>query len=73
VPSWHINAHSDTCRSSFSLLHMQGAGRTCGEEVETSWAHTNPLAASICEMGGANRHEALDDHWNAWNFHKTIG
>ncbi|KAF8991711.1 hypothetical protein BDQ17DRAFT_1392943 [Cyathus striatus] len=66
VPSWHINAHGDACRSNFSLMHMPGA-------VETSWANTNPLAASLREMGSANRHESLDNHWNSWNFHKIIG
>lgn len=72
IPTWHINGHGDKCRNEFSLSYMPGAGRTCGEEVETSWAHTNALAPSVREMGPAARHETLNDHWNGWNFRKII-
>jgi hypothetical protein len=51
IPSWHINAHGKNCRDNFSLGYLAGAGRTCGEEVETSWSHTNALAPSVREMG----------------------
>ncbi|KAF8333820.1 hypothetical protein F5887DRAFT_892938 [Amanita rubescens] len=73
IPSWHINAHGEKCRRDFYLGYTPGAGRTCGEEVEVSWSHTNPLAPSVREMGPAARHETLDDHWNAWNFRKIVG
>ena len=46
IPSWHINGHGPSCRSNFSLGYMEGVGRTCGEEVETSWAQTNALGMS---------------------------
>jgi hypothetical protein len=42
------------------------------EEVETSWAHTNSLGMSVCEVGPGAHHETLNDHWNAWNFHKIV-
>jgi hypothetical protein len=73
IPSWHINAHGKNCRDNFSLGYLVGAGRTCGEEVETSWSHTNALAPSVREMGPAARHETLNDHWSGWNFHKIVG
>jgi len=73
IPSWHINAHGEKCRRDFYLGYTPGAGRTCGEEVRVSWSHMNPLAPSVWEMGPAARHEALDDHWNAWNFRKIVG
>jgi hypothetical protein len=73
VPSWHINAHGKDCRDNFSLGYLVGAGRTCGEEVETSWSHTNALAPSVREMGPAARHDTLNDHWSGWNFHKIVG
>jgi hypothetical protein len=73
VPSWHINGHGQPCREEFAVGLMKGVGRTCGEEVESSWSHTNPLAASVREMGPAARHEALNDHWNGWNFQKIVG
>jgi len=72
IPSWHINGHSDKCRNNFNLSYMEGTGRTVGEDVETIWAGTNPLAPSIREMGPAARHETLNDHWNGWNFRKII-
>jgi hypothetical protein len=73
IPSWHINAHGKNCRDNFSLGYLAGAGRTCGEEVETSWSHTNALAPSVREMGPAARHDTLNDHWSGWNFHKIVG
>jgi len=73
VPSWHINGHGDNCRSDFYMGYMQGVGRTCGEEVETTWAQTNALGTSIREMGPGARHETLNDHWCGWNFRKIVG
>lgn len=73
VPSWHINGHGAYCRRTFYIGYMKGVGRTCGDEIEGSWSHTNPLATSVREMGPAARHETLNDHWNGWNFHKIIG
>jgi len=73
IPGWHINGHGPPCKSNFNLSYVVGAGRTCGEEVETGWAHTNALGTSVREMGPGARHETLNDHWNAWNFHKVVG
>ena len=73
VPSWHINGHGDTCRSDFCMGYMPGVGRTCGEEVETTWAQTNSLATSIREMGPGARHETLNDQWCGLNFRKIVG
>ena len=73
VPSWHINGHGDKCRFTFCLSYMPGIGRTCGEEVETTWAETNSLGTSIREMGPGARHETLNDHWCGFNFRKIIG
>ena len=73
ILSWHINGHGEKCRENFCLSYMKGAGRTCGEEIESSWSHTNPLAASVCEMGPAACHDTLNDHWNRWNFRKIVG
>ena len=58
IPSWHINGHGEWCRKDFCLGYTKGAGRTCGEEVETTWSSTNALA---------------NDHWNGWNFRKIVG
>ncbi|KJA16799.1 hypothetical protein HYPSUDRAFT_71075 [Hypholoma sublateritium FD-334 SS-4] len=73
IPSWHINGHGEPCRQNFSLNYLKGARKTCGEEVEINWSHTNPLAPSVCEMGPAARHNTLNDHWNGWNFRQLVG
>jgi len=73
IPGWHINGHGKTCQENFNLSYMEGAGRTIGEEIETTWAGTNPLAPSIREMGPAARHDTLNDHWIGWNFRKIVG
>ena len=50
IPSWHINGHRQRCRRDFYLGYTRGAGRTCGEEVETTWSSTNALGPSMREM-----------------------
>ena len=72
IPSWHINGHGENCKT-FSLSYMDGVGRTCGEEVETTWAQTNTLGTSVREMGPGARHETLNDQWCGWNFRKIVG
>src|ERR1700678_3605094 len=56
----------------FYLGYTRGAGRTCGEEVETTWSSTNALAPSVREMAPGARHDTLNDHWNGWNFRKIV-
>ena len=73
IPGWHINAHGESCRENFNLSYMEGAGRTVGEDIETTWAGTNALGPSVREMGPAARHDTLNDHWNGWNFRKIVG
>ena len=73
VPSWHINGHRKKCQDDYNLGYMKGTGRTCGEEIETSWSHTNALGASVREMGPGAHHETLNDHWNGWNYRKVVG
>jgi hypothetical protein len=72
IPNWHINGHGENCKI-FGLSYMDGVGRTCGEEVETTWAQTNALGASTREMGPGARHESLNDHWSGLNFRKIVG
>lgn len=73
VPSWHILDHGSFCKTNFNIGYTKGVGRTCGEEVEITWSHTNPLAPSVREMALAARRDTLHDHWNGWNFRKRAG
>jgi hypothetical protein len=71
IPSWHINGHGKNCKT-FCLSYMDGVGRTCGEEVEMTWAQMNALGTSVREMGPGARHETLNDQWCGSNFQKII-
>lgn len=73
IPNWHVNGHGPYCRNNYSLNYIPGVGRTCGEDIEITWSHTNALAPSIREMGPGARRETLNVHWNGWNFHKIVG
>jgi hypothetical protein len=73
IPNWHVNGHGSFCRNNYSLNYLPGVGRTCGEDAEPSWAHTNPLAPSTREMGPGARRETLNDHWAGRNFQKIVG
>ena len=73
IPNWHVNGHGMECQNNLLISYIPGVGRTCGEDVETSWAHTNSLAPSTREMGPGARRETLNDHWNGWNFRKIVG
>jgi hypothetical protein len=72
IPSWHINAHGADCRTDFGLNFRDGVGRTCGEEVEGTWAGTNPLGPSTREMGPGARHETLNGQWGGLNFRRIL-
>ena len=73
IPNWHVNGHGAFCQDNLSLNYIPRVGRTCGEDVEMSWAHTNSLAFSTREMGPGARQETLNDHWGGWNFGKIVG
>ncbi|KAH6897792.1 hypothetical protein BKA70DRAFT_1116038 [Coprinopsis sp. MPI-PUGE-AT-0042] len=73
IPSWHINAHGSDCQVNFALGYREGNGRTCGDEIEGTWDHTNSLGTSVREMAPGARHETLNDHFSGYNFHKIVG
>ena len=73
IPSWHINGHGQDCQANFGLGFCEGVGRTCGEEIEASWAQTNSLGTSTREMGSGARHETLNGQWGGSNFAKILG
>ncbi|KAJ2911924.1 hypothetical protein MD484_g8492, partial [Candolleomyces efflorescens] len=73
VPSWHINGHGADCQTNYALAYRAGSGRTCGDEIESTWSQTNVLGASVREMASGGRHESLNDHFNGSNFRKMVG
>ena len=73
IPKFHLPAHGSSCHTKYSFNYRPGVGRTHGENIESGWAHTNPAAVAMREMGAGARHSALDGHWGGWNWRKIIG
>ncbi|KDQ33848.1 hypothetical protein PLEOSDRAFT_1073975 [Pleurotus ostreatus PC15] len=72
VPRWHIEGHDQFCQTRFSFNYTPGVGKTCGEDIESTWSVSNQMTASIREMAPSARREALNDHWSGWNFRKLV-
>ncbi|KAJ7834834.1 hypothetical protein B0H13DRAFT_1653010 [Mycena leptocephala] len=73
IPKMHIHAHTLECAVIFSLNLVPGSGQTDGEGIERPWASIGAIATSTRVSGPGARRDALDDHWNFWNWLKTIG
>ncbi|KAJ6513582.1 hypothetical protein C8R47DRAFT_962737 [Mycena vitilis] len=73
IPKMHIHAHTLACQVQFSLNLVPGSGQTDGEGIERPWATIGAIATSTRVSGPGARHDMLDDHWNFWNWLKTIG
>ncbi|KIO27547.1 hypothetical protein M407DRAFT_73063 [Tulasnella calospora MUT 4182] len=72
VNKFHQESHDDNCAAKNALDYTKYVGRTCGEGVETVWAKMNWLRYSTREMGIGARIETLSDHFNDWNWQKTL-
>jgi Kyakuja-Dileera-Zisupton transposase len=72
IPKFHIYGHGRPCQTKFSLNFLLYSARTNGEEPERWWAHINPISMSTREMGAGARHDMIDDHAAAWNWHKIV-
>ncbi|KAF7797238.1 hypothetical protein EIP86_008430 [Pleurotus ostreatoroseus] len=73
VPKGHLPTHVKECHAPFSFNYLAGAGRTCGEGIESNWSVLNKAAPSCKEMGPSARRETLDDFCGFHNWRKTIG
>ncbi|KAJ7024108.1 hypothetical protein C8F04DRAFT_969398 [Mycena alexandri] len=73
IPKMHIHSHTLECQVQFSLNLVPGSGQTDGEGIERPWASIGAIATSTRVSGPGARHDSLDDHWNFWNWLKTIG
>ncbi|KAF7342850.1 CxC2 domain-containing protein [Mycena sanguinolenta] len=72
IPKMHIKGHKLDCQEEYSLNLVPGSGQTDGEGIERPWASIGAIATSTRVSGPGARHDALDDHWNFWNWLKTI-
>ena len=46
IPKFHLPAHGSSCHTKYSFNYRPGVGRTHREDIESGWAHTNPVAIS---------------------------
>ncbi|KAF9456024.1 hypothetical protein BDZ94DRAFT_1353138 [Collybia nuda] len=72
IPKFHLPAHIEDCNLQFLFNLTKNVGRTDGEAPECGWASINPVAQSTKEMGPGSRRDTLDNHFNDWNWKKTI-
>ncbi|KAJ7017588.1 hypothetical protein C8F04DRAFT_1279172 [Mycena alexandri] len=73
IPKMHIHSHTLDCQVQFSLNLVPGSGQTDGEGIERPWASIGAITTSTRVSGPGAHHDSLDDHWNFWNWLKTIG
>ena len=57
----------------YSLNYVDGAGRTDGKVIECTHTTTGLLSGSTKQMGPGYHHDALDMHWQFWNWQKIVG
>ncbi|KAJ7683938.1 hypothetical protein B0H14DRAFT_2422270, partial [Mycena olivaceomarginata] len=72
VPKFHLPAHIEACNIAFSFNLTPCVGRTDGEAPERGWADANRLANSTNISGPGARRDALDAHFQYWNWKKTV-
>ncbi|KAJ6466504.1 hypothetical protein DFH09DRAFT_1485378 [Mycena vulgaris] len=72
VPKFHLPAHIEECNVLFSFNLTPFVGRTDGEAPERGWSDANRLANSTSISGPGARRDALDIHFQWWNWKKIV-
>ncbi|KAJ6487385.1 hypothetical protein C8R47DRAFT_1177491 [Mycena vitilis] len=72
VPKFHLPAHIELCNILFSFNLTPWVGMTDGEAPERGWADANRLANSTSISGPGARRDALDAHFQWWNWKKIV-
>ncbi|KAJ7453514.1 hypothetical protein FB451DRAFT_1565625 [Mycena latifolia] len=72
VPKFHLPAHIELCNILFSFNLTPYVGRTDGESPERGWASANRLANSTSISGPGTRRDAIDYHFQDWNWKKIV-
>ena len=71
VPKFHLAAHRQECRASFSLNYEPGAGRRDMEGPERTWFGLQG-GGSTKDQGPGYWSDAMDDKFGHWNWSKLI-
>lgn len=72
VPKFHLAAHRQQCRASFSLNYEPGAGRRDMEGPERTWFGLQG-GGSTKDQGPGFWSDAMDDKFGHWNWSKLVG
>ncbi|KAJ7906822.1 hypothetical protein B0H13DRAFT_1880221 [Mycena leptocephala] len=73
VPKFHLPVYIELCNLLFSFNLTPYVGRTDGEAPERGWADANRLSNSTSVSGPGARRDALDIHFQDWNWKKIVG
>lgn len=73
VPKFHLPAHIELCNLLYSFNLTPFVDQMDGEAPERGWADANHLANSTSVSGPGAQHDALDIHFQDWNWKKIVG
>ncbi|KAF9782642.1 hypothetical protein BJ322DRAFT_1022239 [Thelephora terrestris] len=71
VPKFHLAAHKESCRVTFSLNYEPGVGRSNMEGPERTWFGLQG-GGSTKDQGPGYWSDAMDDKFGHWNWSKLI-
>ena len=71
VPKFHLAAHKESCRASFSLNYEPGVGRSDMEGPERTWFGLQG-GGTTKDQGPGYWSDAMDDKFGHWNWSKLI-
>jgi len=73
IPKFHLSGHGQICQFKYNLNYTKGAGRLCGEGIESGWSQSGSMPIWIRENGPNARRAILDGHWGECNWQKLLG
>ena len=71
VPKFHLAAHKEDCRASYSLNYEPGVGRSDMEGPERTWFGLQG-GGSTKDQGPGYWSDAMDDKFGHWNWSKLV-
>ena len=73
VPKFHLSGHGLSCQLYYNINYTKGAGRMCGEGIESGRSQSGSMPIWIRENGLNARRAILDGHWGECNWKKLLG
>ncbi|KAJ3999555.1 hypothetical protein F5050DRAFT_1709609 [Lentinula boryana] len=73
IPLCHVHNHIEGCNYLYSYLYKSSTGHFYGESAEAPWDTFNQLGSSVMQMSAGHCIDTLINHYNGWNWRKTVG